>query len=263
MADGATLWFSALVVSYTPKDGDNGTARTYISIGNGTADGFDRVGSNSDGRGFSLKTQNGSTWAHGWKGNGTFGGSGVSELADGTHLFVGKITWGEFGDTDDTLELYLPGTDLALPDTPVSTATWDFDQLGTVNPDDAFDTISFAGGHLANAVPEVDEIRYGASFADVVPPAAGRPDPKITSITSLGDGGWELTLVGEAGTDYKFYESSTLDFSPGTLVTNLTATVGTITGGDTVTLDDSGNASLQMTLGGSKNFVRAQIALEE
>ena len=34
MADGATLWFSALVVSDTPIDGDNGTARAYNSIGN-------------------------------------------------------------------------------------------------------------------------------------------------------------------------------------------------------------------------------------
>ncbi len=167
MADGAELWFSALAVSFKPVEGSpNNTARTYIAIGNGTADGFDRVGSHNEGRGFEIKLNAGNVQSFGWKGPGTFGGTATA-VADGTHLVVGKITWGEFGVTEDTLDLFLPDTDLVQGEA-VSTATWDFDQLGTVNADDAFDTISFAGGHLDNAVPEVDEIRFGASYKDVI-----------------------------------------------------------------------------------------------
>lgn len=156
MADGATLWFSALAVSLQPTvSSPNSTARTYIAIGNGTADGFDRVGDHGNGRGFEIKLNNGNVQAFGWRGNGTFGGPATA-VADGTHLVVGKITWGEFGVTDDTLEVFLPGT----------------------------------------------------------------------------------------------------------LVTGLTASVGTIGGGssEVVTLDGSGNATVQMALGGSQNFVRAQTA---
>ena len=91
----------------------------------------------------------------------------------------------------------------------------------------------------------------------------------ITSITSLGDGNWELTLKGEASTAYEFRSSTTLAFS-GTLVTPLTqgdlgepGDPGDITdGGDTVTTDGSGDATVQMFLGDlgavSANFVRAE-----
>ena len=51
MADGETLWFSALIVNHNPSSGDN---RTYVAFGNGQADGFDRIGSSADGRGFTV-----------------------------------------------------------------------------------------------------------------------------------------------------------------------------------------------------------------
>ncbi|MFK7912260.1 MAG: PEP-CTERM sorting domain-containing protein [Akkermansiaceae bacterium] len=181
LADGAELWFSALAVSYDPQPGDNGTSRTYIAFGNGTADGFDRVGDHSSGRGFEIKLNDGFVQAFGWRGPGTIGGAGVP-ITDGTHLVVGKITWGEFGVVDDTLELFLPDTDLNMGSA-VSTTSHDFDQLGTVDPDDAFDVISFAGGHRDNAVPEVDEIRFGATYADVTPAV---PEPSSMALLALG-----------------------------------------------------------------------------
>jgi len=86
-------------------------------------------------------------------------------------------------------------------------------------------------------------------------------DPEITSITSLGSGDFELTLKGEPSTSYEFRSSPTLDFTSGTsgtLVTGLTATVGTIpAGGLDVTTDGSGDATVQMPLAGPANFVRA------
>ena len=171
MADGATLWFSALAVSNGNPTGGDGNARTYIAIGNGTADGFDRIGPHTGGNGFAIKLNNGTAYAHGWKGPGAIGGTSVA-VPDGVNLVVGKITWAAVG-SNDTLELFLPGTDL-VQGAAVSTLNYDFDQS-------TFDTVSFAGGHLANAVPEVDEIRFGATYADVTPV----PEPATMGLLAL------------------------------------------------------------------------------
>jgi hypothetical protein len=80
-------------------------------------------------------------------------------------------------------------------------------------------------------------------------------DPEITSITSLGGGVFELKLKGENSTSYQFFSSTTLDFDTGTLVP-LTAILGG-GGGTDVTTTSSGDATVQMSPGGSANFVRA------
>jgi hypothetical protein len=88
----------------------------------------------------------------------------------------------------------------------------------------------------------------------------------ITSITAVGGGVWELTLVSTAGVTCELRSSTTLNFTPGTLVENLTqgnpgSDPGTIGGPNNsrVTLDGSGNAKVRMTLTGSpSDFVRAQ-----
>ena len=169
MADGETLWFSALIVNHNPSSGDN---RTYVAFGNGQADGFDRIGSSADGRGFTVavsKVNRGGVTAQAWNAGGSGGATRGATVAGpvGTFLAVGKITWGALGVADDTFELFLPGTDLVLGPA-ISTIMADFDQLGTVNPEDAFDVISFAGGRPDSGVPEVDEIRFGATYDDVV-----------------------------------------------------------------------------------------------
>jgi hypothetical protein len=54
----------------------------------------------------------------------------------------------------------------------VSTLNGNFDQLGTVNANNAFDTIGFAGKRGAtgeNNTPEIDEFRFAANSADVLP----------------------------------------------------------------------------------------------
>ena len=87
------------------------------------------------------------------------------------------------------------------------------------------------------------------TMLDTTTPAA---DPEITSITSLGGGNFELTLKGDPSTSYEFYSSATLDFTSGGDLVPLTA------GGTDVTTDGSGDATVQMSLAGSANFVRAQ-----
>jgi len=89
------------------------------------------------------------------------------------------------------------------------------------------------------------------TYAITTTPAA---DPVITSITSLGGGVFEVTLKGENSTSYQFFSSPTLDFDTGTPV--LLTVSGTPNQTD-VTTDGSGNATVQMSPGGSVNFVRA------
>ena len=76
----------------------------------------------------------------------------------------------------------------------------------------------------------------------------------VLTITSVGGGNWELTLKGKASTSYEFYSSTTLNFDTGTLVP---LTVSGTPGQLDVTTDGSGNATVQMSPGGSANFVRA------
>lgn len=87
----------------------------------------------------------------------------------------------------------------------------------------------------------------------------------ITSITPAGGGVWDLTLTGDPDTRYEFRSSPVLDFKQGTLVQGLVQAnpatdPGVIsgTGSEFVTTDGSGAAVVRMSLGGSRNFVRAQ-----
>jgi hypothetical protein len=87
----------------------------------------------------------------------------------------------------------------------------------------------------------------------------------ITSFTFLGDDTWELNLKGRANTDYLFRSSTTLDFTSGILLENLTQGTledpGTVGGSNdsVITTDSSGNATVQFTLSGNPtDFVRAE-----
>jgi hypothetical protein len=73
-----------------------------------------------------------------------------------------------------------------------------------------------------------------------------------------------VTLSGAVATRYEFRSSTTLDFSPGTLVSGLTQgnpgiDPGTVdAGGNFVTTDANGTAKVRLTLTGApKDFVRA------
>ena len=113
--------------------------------------------------------------------------------------------------------------------------------IGGVPSNDVSDFVIVWDGGTGNTI----------SLAPTTPAA----DPEITSITSLGSGNFELTLKGEPSTSYEFYSSATLDFTSGGDLVPLT---GDGTDGTDVTTDVSGNATVQMSLAGSANFVRAQ-----
>jgi hypothetical protein len=196
MNDGAVLWMSVLIdnidLNGTPATND---LRTYVAFGAGDSDGFDRVG-NGIGGGFTLALNkenfagqgaiNVQAWNDGGQGGpepgatrGTLSANNIAPT--GTILAVGKFTWGQFGVTEDLFELYLPGTDLVLGPV-VGSMTADFDQLGAGIADDAFDTISFSGGRSQNGIPQIDEIRFGATYADVTPV----PEPGSLALLGLG-----------------------------------------------------------------------------
>ncbi len=81
-------------------------------------------------------------------------------------LVVGKITWGA---VNDTIEIYLPDTDLNIGPV-VSTLTTNVDQS-------TFDTISFARGDRV----ALDEVRLGATYRDV----AVQPDPLKLQVNTV------------------------------------------------------------------------------
>lgn len=145
----AEFWFSALMTSENPGD----LRRSYFSIGDGPPDGFGRVGST----GLGVNIEEGTVRAWSWTPNS---GGTRAPVNDGTVLIVGKITWGAPG-TNDRLDVYLPGTDLVLPPAPASSISADYNQS-------LFTVLGFAGGRYGVS-PEIDEIRFGLSYAEVVP----------------------------------------------------------------------------------------------
>ncbi|WP_353415664.1 DUF6288 domain-containing protein, partial [Haloferula helveola] len=223
MVDGSTLWFSALIVNYNSDPAPTTDNRTYLALGTGNADGFDRIGGNA-GSGFTVavsKVSPGGVTAQAWNdgSDGTGGatrGSTVTVADNATFLAVGKITWGEFGVEDDVFELYLPGTDL-VQGAPISTIAADFDQLGVADPANAFNTISFTGGRPNLGVPEVDEIRFGATYADVVvdvnDTTAPTPDPMTWASVPVALGEDQISMTAStasdaSGVEYYFDETS-------------------------------------------------------
>jgi hypothetical protein len=118
-------------------------------------------------------------------------------------------------------------------------------------------------GILIGGVLDADQVQF--SNIDVTFTAAPEAPPQIASFVGLGGGLWELTLEGAPDTAYEFRSSTTLEFTPGTLVQNLTQgdpdDAGTISGPNesVITTNETGDATLRLTLaGGPANFVRAQ-----
>ncbi len=73
-------------------------------------------------------------------------------------LVVGKFTWGADGASNDTLEIYLPWGGLAQPAPQTTTMTTVIDQS----------TFSYLGVWMRNVDSQVDEIRFGATYDDVI-----------------------------------------------------------------------------------------------
>ncbi len=106
---------------------------------------------------------------------------------DTTYLFVLHAQWGADGSTNDTVTLYTPGTDLAL-----GTAVTTYQAIVS---QDSFDTLFFTADQNIGIL---DEIRVGATYADVVPSTGGGSafDTWATSGTVTG-----VTFGGDANGD--------------------------------------------------------------
>ena len=265
--DGATLWFSTLIVK-APDTSDNTNERKiYFTLGTGGADAFDRIGGNT-GSGWGIvvnRSNNGvSDQIRGWNNGsdgagGAFGSSNSSWVPEGeTLLAVGKITWGQFGTTQDVFEVYVPDLDLNLG-SPVATLSADFDQKGDSNAANVFDTISCAaqrGGPNQNAVPEFDEIRFAATSAGVLPldlaapvlvntdNASGSPIARLATFDEdIYAGSGDIRIVNETtpGTTTIAATDSQVTFFENTLTITPTVPLG---GGDTYHIEIDADAVL-------------------
>ncbi|HKK18937.1 MAG TPA: PEP-CTERM sorting domain-containing protein [Opitutales bacterium] len=160
-----SLWFSFVhrmdatggsfnfALAADPYTGNNS------SIGEG-------VGVEFNGSGAAIATfYNGGTLGADTASNNTFG-VGV------TQLFVGRIDWSTGSGVADTLTLFAPGTDLDLTGHEISTASADFDQT-------QFDTLTT--NKRREGANSYDEIRFGASYADVSPV----PEPSSFALIAI------------------------------------------------------------------------------
>ena len=101
-------------------------------------------------------------------------------------LLVGKITWAINPADPDTVEIYLPGTNLALPGVAVSTTSAVLNQA-------TFNQISFA---TKSPIGGLDEIRFGGSYASVMGAVPGPVDHfVISSIASTQTVGTPITGI--------------------------------------------------------------------
>jgi hypothetical protein len=175
LADGTELWFSAIVGLVAGANGTNHFLSMALS-----SDNFNVNNGNTD---FSIQNSG--------QGVGFYMKSGVVRAANYTSataapttsstataynavtgssgLIVGKIVWG--ADTD-TITIYQPDASLVLG-TAKST-------VSTTVTQSAFDTLTFRWGDPVL----LDEIRFGASAADVMPLAI--PEPSTALLGALG-----------------------------------------------------------------------------
>lgn len=225
LADGATLWFSAIVGFDTGGNVTN--SRLAIALANSQFNGanFDYWIKNEgsqlgSGVGLvlgSVAGTNGRVGAaqfrdlsagDGLDGNiiGSWTGAGGGYGAGTRGLIVGKITWGATPADMDRIELYQPATNLVLPATPISV-------LETQVNQSAFDTLTMARGDKVVC----DEIRFGANYgsvlagttamtADLSPPV---PNPMVFHTPPAPSGAGAISMVAAtafdpAGVEYYF-----------------------------------------------------------
>ena len=232
--NGKELWFSFLYKS-TRTGGIND--QTGFALG---TDGINTTNvvpmlNSGNGIGVSIDREsnvNASVWAGGPRAVDNKTG-GIP--ANAATLIVGKIKWGATDTDVETVTIYLPGTDLALPAEKSTKST-----AAAMNQS-TFDTISFGNKGDAGAVVTFDEIRFGASYADVVPVETAAPT--LVSIT-------DNLLGGPIGEDVSII---TYD-----LTFDKSMDLSTITTAD---LDNAGTASISIgtITQPSPNVIRVEV----
>ncbi len=188
LADGGEMWFSMLMeVGATGNRSYFALSSRGVGASNGDLNG-DAVGPpvvQGVGVGFGLAS-NGTFYANVWDDaeNGNWGGNNLTTAPDGnvstttgtatvgTHFLVGHIQWGANGTVDDTITLYMPGTDLTLGSA-VSVSK------GIIANQGGIATLGFQ--NLTN-FNTFDEISIGASSADI----GIIPEPSAALLGGIG-----------------------------------------------------------------------------
>ncbi|MFK7852147.1 MAG: PEP-CTERM sorting domain-containing protein [Akkermansiaceae bacterium] len=170
MDDGVELWFSYVFETI-------GSGNTIIGIGNSWHSFTNALDDDSNSDSIGMRVQNSDDFAGTTIDNGTFVKTGNTNLAlNETHLLVGRIVWGD--GVDDTLTTYLPNSTLVLGSA-VNSVSANLNQA-------SFDTLSI---YSNNSNHTVDEIRFGASYNDVItttPTTTAIPEPSTMALLGLG-----------------------------------------------------------------------------
>jgi hypothetical protein len=151
--DDDTLWFSVLVTPHSVSTNPDFGFALATDRGNDSNNVPLQTANGGNGLGFRFK---GGLKATAWSGGPASSAAGASVSGETTYLVVGEMIFG----ATDTINIYLPDTDLNLGSV-VSTQTATLDQT-------AFNMITFMD-KAADPRDEVDEIRFGATYADVTP----------------------------------------------------------------------------------------------
>jgi len=170
LSDGATLWFSLLMSNVDETGGGvkSGMVLSNASFSNSDQENLlNGVGDS----GVGVIASNGSAVFAGTLGETKSVSTTGIDISSETKLIVGKITWNADAGLADTLEIYAPGTDL------VQGAVISTHDLGVQNQG-TFDRVAV----LVKNVNYLDEIRFGATYADVTPV----PEPSSLALLGLG-----------------------------------------------------------------------------
>ena len=175
--DGATLWFSFM---YSKTNSNGGNEKGSFSFGSERIDSAYN-GSNMINGGNAIGAyiaEGGTAQAASWNGDGNFsGGTGSAATANDTsYMIVGQINWGATLSDDEMITLYFQDTsNLGTLSSSISTRSM------TGVDQTQFDTISM-GTHQSLGTITYDEIRFGATFADV----STVPEPSAALLGALG-----------------------------------------------------------------------------
>jgi len=206
LADGQTLWMSAVIQAVTAAN-----ASIVVRLGTDYVNGtYAITGGTGDSVGFNV--QNGNDLQTRYHVGGIAGPNGAitTNLPNiSTTLLVMEMIWNADNTQADTIKYYRPDTDLNLGSPVLTINAAIFNQA-------AFDTFSVSG---SNASVLLDEIRFGASYDDVISPIVGTdttppaPDPMTFAVVPTAAGQFSVTMTAAiasdaSGVQYRFLETT-------------------------------------------------------